>query len=69
MEIHIVTISRAWKIAYEKGLEPKPASRFETDGDAHMHCVKLLTEYGHQATSENMKIRKSSRSSAFPQKR
>ena len=52
MEIHIVTISRAWKIAYEKGLEPKPASRFETDGDAHMHCVELLTEYGHQATSE-----------------
>jgi len=51
MEIHMVTISRAWKLAYEQGLEPKPASAFETDGDAHMHCVELLTEYGYQATS------------------
>jgi hypothetical protein len=49
MKIYIVEISAAWKIAYEQGLEPKPASKFDTDGDAHMHCVELLTDHGYQA--------------------
>jgi|19_taG_2_1085344.scaffolds.fasta_scaffold57226_2 hypothetical protein len=47
MDIHRVTISSAWRLAYGLGLDPKPASAFETDGDAHMHCVELLVDHGY----------------------